>query len=622
MRTNNAYMNPALSPAERAADLLPHLTLAEKIGQMTQVEKNSIDPDDITHLSLGSILSGGGGCPEPNTAVSWRDMVQGFQKKALASRLGIPLLYGVDAVHGHSNVVGATIFPHNIGLGATHNPDLLRRIGRATALEMVATGIRWNFAPAVSIPQDIRGGRTYEGFSEDQKLGRELAGAYVQGLQGDDLTLETAVLPSVKHFVADGAAVWGTSHRIARSAPADGETDAALSALASAHEAMMQQAVFPGAWQIDQGVAEIDEATLRAVHLPPYLDAMAAGALNIMVSFSSWGGLKMHAQKYLLTDVLKGECGFAGFLVSDWEAVQQIDPDLGESVIAAVNAGLDMVMVPYHYHDYVAVLTNAVETGKVPLSRIDDAVSRILLVKFALGLFERPFTSETPITTVGCAEHRALAAEAVQQSAVLLKNEQNVLPLSKELPRLLVAGAAADDIGYQCGGWTISWMGSPGRITEGSTILEGVRDCAGPETAVCYSADGRFDQSAAVGLVVIAEEPYAEGMGDRADLCLTAEQQALINRVRPRVGKLVVILLSGRPLIVTEPLAAWNAFIAAWLPGSEGAALAPLLFGERPFTGKLSFIWPRSMADVPLSKGAEPLWPIGYGLTTTEVQNV
>ena len=620
MSSNNAYMNPALSPAERAADLLPHLTLAEKIGQMTQVEKNSIDPNDITQLSLGSILSGGGGCPEPNTAVSWRDMVQGFQKKALASRLGIPLLYGVDAVHGHSNVVGATIFPHNIGLGATHNPDLLRRIGRATALEMVATGIRWNFAPAVSIPQDIRWGRTYEGFGQDPKLVSELAVAYVQGLQGDDLTLETAVLPSVKHFVADGATVWGTSPRTARSALTGTETDAALSALASAHEAMMQQAVFSGAWQIDQGVANIDEATLRAVHLPPYLDAMAAGALNIMVSFSSWGGLKMHAQKYLLTDVLKGEYGFSGFLVSDWEAVQQIDPDLGESVIATVNAGLDMVMVPYHYHDYIAVLTNAVETGKVPLSRIDDAVSRILMVKFALGLFERPFT-ETPVSIVGCAQHRALAAEAVQQSAVLLKNEQNVLPLRKELPRLLVAGAAADDIGYQCGGWTISWMGSPGRTTDGSTILEGVRDCVGAETAVCYSADGRFDESAEVGLVVIAEEPYAEGMGDRADLCLTAEQQALINRVRPQVDKLVVILLSGRPLIVTEPLANWDVFIAAWLPGSEGAALAPLLFGEQPFTGKLSFFWPRSMADIPLNQEAEPLWPIGYGLTTAEVQN-
>jgi beta-glucosidase len=258
----------------------------------------------------------------------------------------------------------------------------------------------------------------------------------------------------------------------------------------------------------------------------------------------------------------------------------------------------------------------------VPLSRIDDAVQRILMVKFALGLFERPYTTETPLTTVGCAEHRALAAEAVQQSAVLLKNEQNVLPLSKELPRLLVAGAAANDIGYQCGGWTISWMGSPGHITEGSTILEGVRACVGPETAVCYSADGRFEESAEVGLVVIAEEPYAEGMGDRADLSLTAEHLALIDHVRQRVDKVVVVLLSGRPLIVTEPLANWDAFVAAWLPGSEGGALAQLLFGERPFTGKLSYIWPKSMAGIPLSTHAEPLWPIGFGLTTAEVRNV
>ncbi len=618
MSINNDYMNPTLSPAERAAALLPHLTLAEKIGQMTQVEKNSIEPEDITRLGIGSLLSGGGGGPEPNTPGAWREMVHDFQMRALNSRLGIPLLYGVDAVHGHSNAYGATIFPHNIGLGATHNPDLVRQIGRATALELAATGIRWNFAPAVSIPQDIRWGRTYEGYSQDAGLVRELAVAYVQGLQGDDLALETAVLPSVKHFIADGAAVWGTSRRIDRTALADMELDATL---ANAHIANMQQAVSLGAWQIDQGVAEIDEAALRAIHLPPYLAAVAAGALNIMVSFSSWGGLKMHAQKYLLTDVLKGEFGFTGFLVSDWEAVQQIDTDLGRSVTASVNAGLDMIMVPYHYHDLMAALRQMVEQGKVLLSRIDDAVQRILMVKFAMGLFERPFPTETPLNVVGSAEHRALAAQAVQQSAVLLKNANNALPLNKNLPRLLVAGAAADDVGYQCGGWTISWMGSPGPITEGSTILDGVNECVGPETAVCYSADGRFEEAAEVGLVVIAEEPYAEGMGDRADLRLTEEQQALITRVRQQVDKLVVVLLSGRPLIVTEPLADWDSFVAAWLPGSEGGALAALLFGERPFSGKLSFHWPKSMADIPQSAEAEPLWPLGFGLTTREVQN-
>ncbi|MCA9943455.1 MAG: glycoside hydrolase family 3 C-terminal domain-containing protein [Anaerolineales bacterium] len=618
MRTNHAYMNPNLSPEERVADLLPRLTLAEKIGQMTQVEKNSIDPDDIARLGLGSILSGGGGVPEPNTAVSWRKMVQGFQEKALQSRLGIPLLYGVDAVHGHNNAYGATIFPHNIGLGATRNPDLVRRVARATAVELAATGIRWNFAPAVSLPQDIRWGRSYEGFSQDEKLVTELAVAYVQGLQGDDLTQETAVLPSVKHFVADGAAVWGTSRRIDRTALAEIEIDATL---ANAHVANMQHAVSLGAWQIDQGVSEIDEATLRAVHLPPYLAAIEAGALNIMISYSSWAGFRMHAHKYLLTDVLKGEFGFTGFLVSDWEGVQQIDPDLGRSVTAAINAGLDMVMVPYHYHEFMAALTAAVESGQVPLSRIDDAVRRILLVKFAMGLFERPLTQQTPLDLVGAAAHRALAAEAVQQSAVLLKNEQNVLPLSKMLPRLLVAGTAADDIGYQCGGWTISWMGEPGRITEGSTILQGIQDCVGDETAVCYSADGRFTESAEVGLVVIAEEPYAEGMGDRADLHLTAEQLGLLSRVRQQVDKLIVVLLSGRPLIITEPLAQWDAFVAAWLPGSEGAALAPVLFGERPFTGKLSFVWPKAMADIPLNSAAEPLWPLGFGLNTTEEHN-
>lgn len=617
MSPNNTYMNPALSPAERAADLLPHLTLAEKIGQMTQVEKNSIDPEDIARLGIGSLLSGGGGVPEPNTAVSWRKMVLGFQEKALLSRLGIPLIYGVDAVHGHNNVYGATIFPHNIGLGATRNPDLVRRVARATAVELAATGVRWDFAPAVSIPQDIRWGRSYEGYSQDDKIVSELAVAYVQGLQGDDLSLETAVLPSVKHFVADGAAVWSTSQRIDRTALAEIQVDATL---ANAQVSNMQYALSLGAWQIDQGISDIDEATLRTVHLPPYLAAIEAGALNIMVSYSSWGGLRMHAQKYLLTDVLKGEFGFAGFLVSDWEGVQQIDPDLEKSVITAVNAGLDMVMVPFHYHAFMAALTEAVEAAKVPLSRIDDAVRRILQVKFALGLFERPLSNQTPLSVIGCAEHRVVAVEAVQQSAVLLKNEQNVMPLSKNMPRLLVAGTAADDIGYQCGGWTISWMGEPGHITEGNTILEGVRESVGAG-AVCYRADGRFDESAEVGLVVIAEEPYAEGMGDRADLHLTAEQQALLARVRQQVDKLVVVLLSGRPLIITEPLAKWDAFVAAWLPGSEGAALAPVLFGERPFTGKLSFNWPKFMTDISLNTEAEPLWPIGFGLTTIKVQS-
>ena len=612
MKTDHAYKNASLSPAERAADLLPHLTLAEKIGQMTQVEKNSIDLEDITKLGIGSLLSGGGGVPEPNTAAAWRKMIGEFQQKALASRLGIPLLYGVDAVHGHNNVHGATIFPHNIGLGATRNADLVRRIGRATAVELAATDIRWDFAPAVSIPQDIRWGRSYEGYSQDSKLVSELAVAYVQGLQGEDLAGETAVLPSVKHFIADAATTWGTSKRINREELAAVAVDETL---ANAHVSDMQRAVALGAWQIDQGVTEIDEETLRAVHLPPYLAAIKAGALNIMVSYSSWGGLRMHAQKYLLTDVLKGEYGFSGFLVSDWEAVQQIDPDLKTSVVTSINAGLDMVMVPFHYHDFMATLTEAVESGDVPMSRIDDAVQRILMVKFAMGLFERPFT-QTPLDLVGCAEHRALAGEAAQQSAVLLKNEGNLLPFPKTLPRLLVAGTPADDIGYQCGGWTISWMGAPGPITKGSTLLEGIREAA-EDTAVIYDPASEQTTRAEVGLVVLAEEPYAEGMGDRFDLHLTPEQLALLDRVRQRVDKLVVLLFSGRPLIVTEPLAEWDAFIAAWLPGSEASALGEVLFGERPFTGKLSFHWPRSMNDIPLgSTDAEPLWPLGFGLST------
>jgi beta-glucosidase len=592
--TKHTYQDSQAPIAERVRDLMAHMTLAEKIGQIAQVENRSITPAEVTQHAIGSVLSGGGGNPEPNTPENWAAMVRGYQEAALRTRLGIPLLYGADAVHGHSNVKGAVVFPHNIGLGAGRDASLVERIGRITALEALATGIHWVFAPAVSIPHDIRWGRTYEGFGEDTGLATNLGVAQLQGLQNrdgvPDLGHPRTVLASVKHFVGDGGTTWGSNTT--------------------------------NSWIIDQGVTEVDEATLRAVHLPPYIAALEAGAKNIMVSHSGWGGLRMHAQKYLLTDVLKGELGFAGFLVSDWGSIDAIAPDYYTAVATSINAGVDMVMVPYDGQRFISKVTQAVEKGDVPLPRIDDAVHRILAVKFELGLFERPFGDESLLPQVGSEAHRAVAREAVRKSLVLLKNDGGTLPLSRNVPLVLVAGQAADDVGLQCGGWTIAWQGQAGAIAPGTTLLAGIRAAVSESTMVRYDPGGQFDATEPlgdVGIVVLSEAPYAEGEGDRGDLTLPASDIALLERVRPRCKRLVVILISGRPLIVSEHLPQWDAFVAAWLPGAEGGAMAEVLFGESPFSGKLSFTWPRSMAQIPLSalraSGEAPLFPFGYGLT-------
>ncbi len=588
-----SYTDPQLPIPERVKDLLARMTLTEKVGQITQIEKYSVTPNEVTSRTIGSVLSGGGGNPVPNTPDNWARMVRSFQEAALETRLGIPLLYGVDAVHGHSNVRGAVVFPHNIGLGASRDAHLVERIGQITAAEALATGIHWVFAPAVSLPQDIRWGRTYEGFSEDTDLVSRLGVAQLQGLQNadgvPDLDHPRTVLASVKHFLGDGGTTWGSNTS--------------------------------NDWIIDQGVTEVDEATLRAVHLPPYIAAVEAGARNIMVSLSSWEGLPMHAHRYLLTEVLKGELGFDGFLVSDWQAVDHIHADYDTAVATSINAGVDMIMVPYDAQRFITSLTRAVENGDVPLARIDDAVRHILTVKFELGLFERPFGDESLLPLVGSQAHRAVAREAVRKSAVLLKNDGRTLPLAKDTPLIFVAGQAADDVGLQCGGWTIEWQGKAGNITPGTTLLTAIENTVSENTIIRYDIQGGFDEDDAmadVGIVVLSEEPYAEGEGDRGDLTLPASQVALLERVRPRCKKLVVLLISGRPLIVTDHLDRWDAFIAAWLPGTEGQGIADVLFGDYSFTGKLSFTWPRSMDQIPLvaliREGSKPLFPFGYGL--------
>jgi beta-glucosidase len=581
-----AYRQADLPIQDRVADLLERMTLEEKIGQMTLVEKGSIAETDITQRYIGGLLSGGGGYPETNSPEAWAEMVDGYQEYALQSRLGIPLIYGVDAVHGHNNVYGAVIFPHNVGLGAANDPELMERIGRATAVEMIATGIYWDYAPCIAVPQDIRWGRTYEGYSEDPELVSTLGAAFLRGLQGDDLASPSTVLGTPKHYVGDGGAAWGSS-------------------------------TTPG-YQIDQGVTDVDEATLRAIHLPPYITALEAGAKNIMISYSSWGGMKMHAQKYLITDVLIGELGFDGFVVSDWAGIDQITDDYYEAVVTAIKAGIDMNMVPYEYGRFIDTLAEAVENGDVPLERIDDAVRRILTVKYEMGLFDHPFSDPSLLAEVGSEEHRALAREAVSKSLVLLKNDGDILPLPEDTPRINVAGLGADDVGMQCGGWTIEWQGKTGDITPGRTILEAIENTVSVDTTVVYDRHGHFEEKSEVCIAVVGEEPYAEGQGDSEDLSLSVADKRMLKRLPDHCDKLVVILISGRPLIVTDYLDAWDAFVAAWLPGTEGQGIADALFGDQPFRGKLSYTWPRSVYQLPLSalvdSGAEPLFPFGYGL--------
>lgn len=594
-------LHPSLSSADeqRIEDLLSEMSLAEKIGQMTQVEKNSITPEQVTTYRIGSVLSGGGGNPSPNTPASWAAMVRAFEQAALETPLAIPLLYGVDAVHGHNNVYSATIFPHNIGLGAAADEDLVRRIAAATAVELRATNVNWNFAPMVAVPQDLRWGRTYEGFGEDPDLVTRLGLAYAQGLTSGP----HRVLESFKHYAADGGTLWGSSSTLEWQQRERPEIDKS--------------------YCIDQGDAVIDEATLRQIHLAPYVAAVEAGTMNIMVSFSSWNGLKMHAHHYLLTEVLKTELGFAGFLVSDWMAIKQLNNDNYTCIVQALNAGLDMIMVPFEFREFITDATRAVESGAVPIERIDDAVRRILRVKLMLGLFDAPFGDEGLLAQVGGDEHRALAREAVSRSAVLLKNEQDTLPLPPAPSTILVAGQAADDVGLQCGGWTVEWQGEAGNITPGTSLLEALRADLPASTEMHYQPGADLPAEkphAEIGLVVISEPPYAEGMGDADDLTISDADRTLIRAVRQHCDRLVLVVYSGRPIILTGDLDLCDAVVAAWLPGTEGAGLADLLLGATPFGATLPFTWPRCMDQVPWNtrnnRTKTPLFPRGFGLTT------
>ena len=572
--------------------LLARMTLEEKIGQMTQPEQDALkDPADLENLFIGSVLSGGSSDPkEGNSLEAWTAMYNRIQAHSAKTRLQIPILYGVDALHGHNNVIGAVIFPHNIGLGCTRNPGLVEKIGRITAVEVRATGIQWTFAPCVTVPQDIRWGRTYEGFSEDPKIVSELGEAAVRGLQGPDLANPLAVLACAKHYIGDGGTSFGSARR-------------------------------RGGEGLDQGDTRVDEATLRKIHLPGYIAAIRAGVGTIMPSYSSWNGVKCSASKRLMTEILKQELGFEGFLISDYNAVDQINPNFKEAVAISINAGMDMVMEPTRCREFISSLKALVDEGKVSMARIDDAVTRILRVKFAMGMMDGkkpPLADPAAQKSFGSPEHRALARQAVRESLVLLKNEHKVLPISKKAARIHVAGKSADDIGIQCGGWTIDWQGKAGPITAGgTTILAAIQKTAGKDTKVTVSKDGTGAGGASVAVLVIGERPYAEMNGDRTDLSLDKEDLMAYENLKSAGIPIAVVLISGRPMIINDVLNGVDGFLAAWLPGTEGQGVADVLFGDYKPTGKLSFSWPKSMAQLPLnihSANYDPLFKVGYGL--------
>ena len=585
-----AKVKPLSSYDPQVKALLARMTLAEKVGQMTQPDITALkDPADIENLFLGSLLSGGNADPkEGNSLDAWTNMYDEYQKHTQKTRLGIPILYGVDALHGHNNVLGAVIFPHNIGLGCTRNAALVEKIGRITAEEVRATGIQWAFAPCVTVPQDIRWGRTYEGFSSDPAIVKVLGEAAVRGLQMNDLANPLGVLACAKHYLADGGTTFGTGTG--------------------------------GKNTLDQGNSEIDEATLRQVHLQGYITTVKAGVGTIMPSYSSWNGVKMSAQKYLLTDVLKKELGFEGFVISDYNAIDQIGPDYKKDVEITINAGMDMVMIAGRHREFVKDLLELVQEGKVPMSRIDDAVTRILRVKFAMGLMDKnrsQLADRKLQSNFGSPAHRVVAREAVRESLVLLKNDK-ALPISKKAARIHVAGKNADNLGNQCGGWTIDWLGKSGEVTPGgTTILAAIKGAVSKDTKVTFSADGTGAEGATVGVVVIGEKPYAEGYGDRTSLALAQEDIDAIANVKKAGIPVVVVLLSGRPMILGDTLNRADAFVAAWLPGTEGQGVTDVLFGDFKPSGKLSFAWPKSMDQIPVRTGdtkTDVLFPLGYGL--------
>jgi len=587
----------------KVAALLARMTLEQKIGQMVQPDIRSVTPDDVRKFRLGSVLNGGGAFPGENKHASVADWVSLADRYYDASmdtangQLAIPIMWGTDAVHGHNNVIGATLFPHNIGLGAAHDPDLMERIGAVTAREVAVTGLDWTFAPMVGVVRDDRWGRTYESYSEDPEIVRTYAERIVRGLQGTpgskSFLDSSHVLATAKHFIGDG----GT---------ADG---------------------------VDRGDNRSSEAELLQIHAPGYIAAINAGVQTIMASYNTWEGLKIHGSHYLLTDVLKRRMGFDGLIVSDWDGVDEVQGCSKDKCAQAINAGIDMVMVPTDWKSFIGNTLEQVRTEKIPLARIDDAVTRILRVKFRAGLFEKGRPSSRPLANkrelLGSPEHRELARQAVRESLVLLKNEGGLLPLRRNA-KVVVVGEGADNIPQQTGGWTVTWQGTENSNAEfpgATSIFQGIARTVGEAGGTASSSvDGLQQARPDVAIVVFGENPYAEWFGDLKSIDYRGTggaELALLQQLGQASVPRVCVFLTGRPLWIEPELAACNAFVVAWLPGSEGGGIADVLFRKADgsvnynFVGKLSFSWPRTVAQTSLNRNDanyDPLFPYGFGL--------
>ncbi len=615
---DTSYLNTSLPTEQRISNLMSQMTIDEKIGQMALIEKNSISNlKDVSDYGLGAILSGGGAKPEANTSNGWLQMVKSFTDESRKSRLQIPILYGIDAIHGHSNVPNATIFPHSIGIGAANDATLTQKIAAATAEEVKATGISWVYSPNLDAPEDIRWGRTYEGFSSDSKINSKLGAAYVKGTQdfissstSRITTLESTssqhinMVGTAKHFLGAGGMLWNSS------------TNAK--------------------YKIDQGKTVVSDKTLRDFYLPPFKSVIDAGVMSVMAGLNTLNNTKIAANSYVLNDVLKKELDFKGFVVSDWYGVYFLSDSKYNDAVTAINAGVDMVMLPYDYRTFVINVKNAVKKGNITQDRINDAVRRILRAKFSAGLFDGQQTLPN-LNVIGSASHRAIAREAVSKSLVLLQNN-NVLPLlnlhnpGDVNQTILVAGSAADNTGRQSGAWTIEWQGVDGNNVPGATsILKGIQNEveAVKNYRVVFDTNGNFNsklneneinQKANVGIIVVGEKPYAEGWGDNENPTLSDEDLQTISNVQKVSKKIIVIIISGRPLILPPQFKTWDGIIAAWLPGSEGEGIADVLFGKTPFVGKLPLPWPTNLKQLPFSvdensaDGTTPLFNQGFGL--------
>ena len=641
--------------------ILDKMTLEEKVGQMTQVDKRMLDSnEDIANYFLGSILSGGGAVPEDNTPKGWVKMVNDYQDQALSTRLKIPLIYGIDAVHGHNNVVGATTFPQNIGLGCTNDPDLIKQINYATAVEVAATGLHWTFAPCITIPKDDRWGRQYEGFSESSELVTNLTASAIKGYEESLPNLGgKKIAACAKHFIGDGGTTWDSG---------------------TLQEGMHK-------YRLDRGDTKITEKELREVHLPPYLEAIKAGVKTIMISFNSWNGIKCHGNKFLVNDLLKEELGFEGLVVSDWAGIDEIPGDYKSDIIASINAGIDLVMVPgslygqNHYKKFIKLLKESVIEGQITMSRIDDAVTRILRVKYELDLFNDPYGNPEYSKYVGDPKHREIARTAVKKSLVLLKNNSNLLPLNKD-QKVYLVGSGANNLGMQNGGWTVEWQGrftpdfkildenndnsiqqsemvkfykevynlkyddgstigffskldtdKNGKISktefqfyeasspfqpDGTSIYSAIKSLVTDESLLTYDPRANNLNGDGVIVAVIGEYPYAEGYGDDGELSISPFDQAVLNKCYASNKKLIVIMLSGRPLIINKHINNWDSFLAAWLPGMAGEGITDVLYGNYNPTGKLSFSWPKNITQIPIDimdNNYDPLFEFGFGLS-------